>query len=533
MYNLEMFTSWIHKNIVRDKSVERFIKYNFFRPLQTNLIQSNKVALFELNISMPTYILYSLICQIKRESGINLIGYNPIKYREKLSNFSFYFFSKCRVDNGVLRPFRILKSMGVSKFIQPSKMGKFELLANQQLNQFVNGDKTSLLNLELNGIRIGDIFYDWYLRKNLLDTVDFNETNFEDDFQFFACAFYWWHEYFESNEVDSVFLSHTVYQQALLVRIGLHFGVDVFLVGNDRLYHLNSDKKWSDIEFLEYEPKSIKQFGYKIDLERSKAEIKKLRNGKGTTAAHAYASGYDGMTIANIIRNKNSINILIACHCFSDAPHAAGDMLFPDFREWLNYIGLISSKTSFNFYAKAHPHFWDSDKLHFRSFLDEYPNIHEIPSTYSNLELFRQGINVVLTIHGTIAFEAAYEGILVINASLNSPHVNYSFSLSPRSIDEYERVLFDIPRILRSWTVNPAEVEHFFDLHHLRRNQNVIFGEEGSNFYRNIGGYIEQFTNTKVFDEWIENSAVYRPEILIVKIRKFLAGSSYLFCELD
>ena len=533
MYNLDVYIAWFRKNIYRNTSIERFVKFNSTLVSKTDSNHAEKIALFELHVSMTTYLLYSFICQFKRKSNIKLIGYRPIRNRRKMENFAFFIFSKFNLDNGVFRPFRILRSMKICKFIQPRNMGKYKSLATQVLNQINKDDKENLLNLELNGIRIGDILYDWHLREHSLDTVDFNSSDFENDFQIFVCSFYWWCDYFEGNRVDSVFVSHTVYQQAITVRIGLYFGVDVFLVGNDRLYHLNNDKKWSDIEFLDYEPNSAEQFGYQVDLNRAKLELKKLRSGNGTTAAHAYASGYIGEEVKNIIKDEKAINILIACHCFSDAPHANGDMLFPDFREWLNFIGKLSIKTSYHFYAKAHPYFWESDKLHYKDFLDKNPNIIEVSSSFSNLELFRQGINVVLTIHGTIAFEAAYEGILVINASLNSPHVNYNFSLSPSSITEFRDIILNLPNIIPSWKVNTEEVEHFFDLHHLRRNRNILFLENTKVLYNDIGGYDQQFTNPKVFDIWLNNFSEFESEMLAKRIENFLMSDSYFLHELE
>jgi hypothetical protein len=388
-------------------------------------------------------------------------------------------------------------------------------------------DKKFLLDLKIEEIRIGDLFYDWHLRERLLDTVNVRSLDFEKDFVYFISNFYWWLNYFNSEQIESVFVSHTVYQQAVPARIGIGLGAKVYLVGNDRIYQLRPDREWSDIEFLDYQPNSEAQFGYKIDLNRSRSEINQLRSGKRTNAAHVYASGFVGNSHEKVVETRGHINILIACHCFSDAPHVYGDMLFEDFREWLNFIGELSGATSYDFYAKAHPFFSESDKLHFQNFLEDYPNIKQVPSTFSNLELFGQGINVVLTMHGTIAFEAAYEGILVVNASLNSPHVNYNFSISPKSEEEFRDTILDLENIMLKWEINPFEVEHFFDLHHLRKNKNLLFGGDVHHFYESIGGFTEQFTNPRVYDFWLENRHSDNSAKLERIIYNFLSSDSY------
>jgi len=506
-YSFGMMRNWMQDNFKKNKSIEKFIKVN--RELTSDFHgkskNSKQIALLELHVSLISYIIYSFICREKLTKGIQIIGYNPLKNKKFRFNFTFYFFSRAKIDNGIFRPFRILNAVGISKFIQPKNTRKYRLLALEILEEVKQNNKKFLLDLKVEEIRIGDLFYDWHLRERSLDTVNIRSLDFEQDFVHFVSNFYWWLNYFKSKQIESVFVSHTVYFQAVPARIGLELGSKVYLVGNDRIYKLRPDRKWSDIEFLDYQPNSETQFGYKIDLTRSRLEINKLRNGERITAAHVYASGFVGNSLEKVIETRENVNILIACHCFSDAPHVYGDMLFEDFREWLNFIGKLSNATNFHFYAKAHPNFSESDKLHYANFLKDYSRIKEIPSTFSNLELFRQGINVVLTIYGTIAFEAAYEGILVVNASLNTPHVNYSFSISPESVEEYRETILNLENIMLNWKINPLDVEHFFDLHHLRKSNNLLFGEHYRNFYESIGGYAKQFSNPRVYDFWLEN----------------------------
>lgn len=529
MYTLGVIRNWTRNNLKKNGSIEKFIEVN--RGLATGIheqsINSKQIALLELHVSLISYIIYSLICRHKLSENIKIIGYNPLKSKKFKFNFTFYFFSRVRIDNGIFRPFRILNAIGITRFIQPTNTKKYRFLALGILEVVKQNDKKFLLDLKIEGIRIGDLFYDWHLRERLLDTVNVISLDFEKDFVFFISNFYWWLNYFNTEQVESVFVSHTVYQQAVPARIGLALGAEVYLVGNDRIYKLRQDRKWSDIEFLDYQPNSEIQFGYKIDLQRARDEINQLRSGQRITAAHVYASGFVGDSNEKIVDNRNHINILIACHCFSDAPHAYGDMLFEDFRVWLDFIGKLSESTDYNFFAKAHPYFSESDRFHYQNYLKEYPNIKEVPSTFSNLELFRQGINVVLTMHGTIAFEAAYEGILVINASLNSPHVNYNFSISPKSVEEYRDTILDLKNLILKWEINPFEVEHFFDLHHLRKNQNILFGENYREFYEGIGGFTEQFTNPRVYDFWLSDKNSGNSKRLEKVIRNFLNSDSY------
>ena len=520
---------WYRNNISRINFIENFLKYNktIFSPLKSDLNKNSSVALMELNVSFIGYIVLSLISRIKQDAGINIVSYHPIRLRRIKDRIMFCFFSVIRIDNGLLRPFKIHRSMGATNFIQPRKLNLYKENANILFKQIEKKDKNNLINLEVEGIRIGDIFYDWHLRVRLAGTIDLNDKIFKSDFLFFFKNFYWWVEYFRKNKVDSVFVSHTALQFALPARIGLKFGAKAFLAANDRMYQISDGKLWSDTEFLSYSPAINNQFGYEVDLNRAKLELSKLRNGSGITAAHVYGSGYLGANKMTMIKELQAINILIACHCFSDAPHGYGDMLFPDFGEWLNFIGELSNELSYTFYAKAHPHFWESDKKIYQNFLKRFPKIIGIPSDISNISLFAQGVNVVLTVHGTIAFEAAYEGILVINGSLNSPHINYPFSLSPASQKELKDQIFNLENILKSWNPKKSDIEHFFDIHHLRKNTNFLFGKNTKTFYEYIGGYSKQFTNPKVLEYWVNKVEKSDIELVENRIRKFLKSERY------
>ena len=342
------------------------------------------------------------------------------------------------------------------------------------------------------------------------------------------CNFYWWIKYFDTNKIDSVFVSHSVTDLALPARIAIKYEAKAHVAAWSKIYKLNSRRLFSDLEFIDYDPSTKNQFGFEIKIEEAKKLLTGVKNGQISIDAHSLGSGYNGDKDKKIIQNLSEINILIACHCFSDPPHSYGDTLFPDFKEWLTCIGQISKVTNYNFYIKAHPNFWASDKLHFRNFLNEFPNIIEVPSNFSNLELFKQGVKVVLTVYGTIAFEAAHEGILVVNASRVAPHMNYSFSKMPSSVEEFQYLIFNLPKILDDWQINKSEVEHFFALHHLRKKNSILFGIRTLEFYEHIGGAGEQFLNPKVFDFWLNTLSLEYRSFVEKKIRSFLNNDDYI-----
>jgi hypothetical protein len=518
----------LHNFLSKRIYIEKFIEFNRQRIEPANL--SEKIALFEITMNFAAFIGYSNFAKLLATKGIDLVGYKPIHDVSLIDRVKFLFLRKWSFDSGTSWPFRILKSMGISTFLLPPILISRNLFAILKMfSKFKTLSKSEILFFECENIRIGDLFYDWHLRHRGLETIQLNSKFMKLDFFKFMNTFLFWNKYFKTNNVEVVLVSHAVYAQGMVARIGVKSGSKVFLVGADRIYRLTKNRPFPDSEFLQYDPGNLNQFGYQIDYSRSKNAIEMLKIGsQKIDTAHAYVSGFKGAAKKKIVKDPNKVNVLIASHCFSDAPHAYGDQLFPDFYEWLNFLGRISSESDFDWYIKAHPGFFDSDLLHFESLLSKFPSLIGIDSNYSNLELFKQGINVVLTVHGTIAFEAAYENILVINASQVAPHINYGFSSCPSSIEELIRMIDDIPNMMKKLSIERNEILHFYDVHHLRKLSNVYFGELYGDLLEYIGGYSNLFISELVFNFWIENIYMLSTESKILKdYDSFFLGDEY------
>ena len=494
---------------LRDPDFEKFIKWLKLRKLHESA--PKKIALFEMQVTFPAYIGYSYFARELLNQGCELIGYFPKNDFGTKSTILFKFLRRFPIDNGLNWPFRAFRAFGVSDFLLPTSRNSGNYDVNQLFLDFTSLNKNEMLDWKIDRVVIGDLFYDWHLKRRSLSTISISDPQLRDDFKEFIHTFFWWANYLRNKEVDSIFVSHTVYTQGILVRLGVDLNIKVFLVGADRIYRLSSQDLFSDKEFIYYEPSAKSQFGYEIDLERGHRSIRSLRAGNSKISmAHSLVSGYSGsrdLYMANEPDAIGDINVLIAAHCFSDNPHAMGINLFADFSEWIHFLGAKSQRLSpsFNWYIKEHPGFNDMDTMHFYEILENYPHLKVIKKENSNINLFNQGINVVLTTYGTIAFEAAYEGILVINASKNAPHVNYPFSVSPSSIEEYGDAIDNIPQLLQHFEIDKDSVAHFFDIHHLRRSSNLYFSKKYPELLNFIGGYENLFASSAVFDFWLNH----------------------------
>ena len=79
--------------------------------------------------------------------------------------------------------------------------------------------KSDILKIKFEGIKIGDLLYDSYLKKYNAYTIDPNSEEFKDYFIYFSKLFIFWFKYIKKNKVKSVIASHPVYENAIPLRI--------------------------------------------------------------------------------------------------------------------------------------------------------------------------------------------------------------------------------------------------------------------------------------------------------------------------
>jgi len=118
--------------------------------------------------------------------------------------------------------------------------------------------------------------------------------------------------------------------------------------------------------------------------------------------------------------------------------------LFPDFYEWLCFLGGISEKTDYDWYIKLHPDRYAWETQHIEKLAQRFPKFNILQDDVSHHQIVEDGVSCVLTVYGTIGFEYAAMGVPVITASPWNPTVAYDFNIHPKTADEYERVLINL-----------------------------------------------------------------------------------------
>jgi hypothetical protein len=223
------------------------------------------------------------------------------------------------------------------------------------------------------------------------------------------------------------------------------------------------------------------------------------------------------------------LKVLIATHDFFDSPHSYGDNFYPDFYDWLSRLGEISEQTDYEWFLKTHRDSIADDTKIIRELTTKYPKISVVEKDTSHHELIEFGINVALTVYGTIGMEYPALGIPVINASKNNPHQNYSFSVTPETREHYEHMLFNLDQISK-----PSDLRSIYEYYymaHLHNPKSWIYLSYDK-YLNAVGGYGNSM-KTNSYDEFLRASPNRRPILEIQSaIRSFLdSGDFHLGAE--
>lgn len=328
--------------------------------------------------------------------------------------------------------------------------------------------KDELVELESQGVKIGDLIYDTYLRFKPAPTVDLND--------FYLTIVIWkalrnifiTKKYFDMNKPDVLLQSYSTYiQHGITARLALRYKINVYTFGSyqtaykklspEDYYHVSDSSNYrSDFE---------QQADKGIRLKEAQDGLKKRFSGVvSRTTQYMKESAY--LVKEEIIPNVEGYSVVFL-HDFYDSPHIYKSMIFADFFEWIEFTIKELEQNKIKFYIKPHPNqLADSAKV--VEFLQKkYPYLKILSAKITNKQLVDSGIKVGLTVYGTVAHELAYMGIPVITCGDN-PHSSYSFCYEAKDKDLYKELIKEIPNLKYTNQVAvKEEVESFYYMHNL------------------------------------------------------------------
>jgi len=390
-------------------------------------------------------------------------------------------------------------------------------------------NKRDVERLSVEGVPIGDLIYDTHLRNHLIPTIDITGDPFRQTLLEGLCLYLYWKRYFARHNVKAVIVSHCVYAwNAIILRVAVHRSIPVYQATAQRLYYITKSHNYRAYNnFLDY-PSRFSELDdqAKADARSTAKERIDLRfSGKvGVDMHYSTKSAYTMDEQAErVVAEGPRVKILIATHCFFDSPHPYGINLFPDFYEWLMFLGRVSEQTDYDWYIKTHPDFLPGNIEVINDFLKRFPKFKLIASDTSHHQLIREGIDCALTVYGTIGFEYAAQGVTVVNASMCNPHVAYDFNLHPETVEEYEAILHDLKN--RKATIDIDKVYEYYYCRFLDTFDDWLF-QDYQTFIHDIGGHSRQVGSIS-YRYFLEHLSQEEHRSILHSVETFIASGDY------
>lgn len=504
----------------------RFIKHNkffFASPRELSEIKQ-PVILIELNAMQSAHIAYSYLLDVLArdvQGQIKAYSQRPLKgWMQKLM-------FKLRKVVGA-REFGVFRSFGTSQFIEIStsedQRARAKLLLDSVLPRFET--KRDIEDLCIDGVWIGDLVYDTFLMSYKVPTIDKSSPDFQNSLLESLETFVFWSDFFNKNDVRGINVSHCVYNLAIPLRLAVRRNIPAFQINATHAYRLKEDNVFAYNDFFHFRerfaalPEDVRSLG----LAEAKQRINRRFAGEiGVDMAYSSKSAYGKARHQRLIHESPRKKILIATHCFFDSPHSYGNNLFPDFYEWLDFLGQISTNTDYDWYIKTHPDYLPGTMQIVDEFIGRYPKFKLLPADASHLQIVAEGIDVALTVYGTIGFEYAALGVPVINASLNNPHIAYNFNLHAQDLENYRSMLLHLDEL--EFMVDLDQVYEYYFMRYIYNTQDLFFSSYET-MVDKLGGYSQQFS-AEVYNKWLEEFTVEKHQTIQAALRRFIQSGDF------
>ena len=486
------------------------------------------VILTEVNAFASGYIAYSYLSNVlAKKHQARIVGY----IGRELKPFTWIKTHLRQILNAY--PYNIYRSFGTREFIyiRPNKTRADEV--DKVCHTILNTVKTKrdIEHITVNNILIGDLIYDSYLRDFRLPTIDINSENFAKYVRSAVETFFYWEDYFHQYDVRAVLITHSVYIGAILSRLSIQKDIPVYETHIQFCYYLNKEHPLPYKEHLFF-PKEFSKLSAEVKssaLQEAETRLQKRFSGEkdiDMVWVSSSAYGKDLYKDTRIIRESNRPKVLIFAHCFFDAPHFWGENIFPDFYEWLVFLGEMSEKTDYDWYIKTHPDELPGSVNVINDWLRRYPKMTLIPSNSSHHQVISEGINAVLTIYGTVGFEYAALGIPVINCSNNNPHIKYDFNLHPKNVEEYTRAILGLEHI--DLDIDIDKVREYYYMKNIYYGNHNLFLDYQKTLAA-LGGYHGQFT-PRIYEHWNKEFSIKKHNLIIQSLEDFVDSGVYSTC---
>jgi hypothetical protein len=427
----------------------------------------------------------------RREESVVLVGefeHNPSihcysyitnylarKTGSVIETFTFYPRRDARLE-------KLYVSFGAKPGLTMAGARRFMEAATRKANEIFGTlqNKWDVLNIAVDGVILGDLIYDSYLRYFVKATVDLRDEKLLEIIRDALMIFYECRDYLASHKVVAVIPDHTVYINCgILIRLASLAKIPVFMVMHKRAFVLirldprlpegnqSNERRWPYPEYKQI----FKQLAHEqrcVGRAKGGEALAERLSGKIDDRVLNGISAYAPAAETRVFETDDTPRVLVLLNDFCDNVHKFRHMLFADYYDWAHFIFERASQTPFSWYAKPHPNNLLAQQKNalnnsvIAELNQKYPRIKILDPSVSNRQMVAEGISAVFTAHGTAGHEFAYMGVPVVNSGDNL-HISYSFNLHPKTVEELEQCIRRADSL--GVTIDKAEVEEFFYMH--------------------------------------------------------------------
>ncbi len=326
-----------------------------------------------------------------------------------------------------------------------------------------------LADLRIDGILVGDLVIDSYLRFRPAATVDmadpFLARLLTQMLRDVALAQAW----FERARPVLYLSSYSTYiEHGVAVRVALARGIPVRVFGNfvtfgKRLnvndpFHAPNGCNYREIAESLADPESA--------LAQARALLESRLDGKidhATSYMRQSAYVYSGEPVPAELRGA----VVVFLHDFFDSPHIYADLVFDDFWQWITCTIQTLSEAGIPFFLKPHPNQIPASVEVLKLLHAQFPMLRMLSTRITNRQLVDAGMKAGVTVYGTVGHELAYLGVPVICCARH-PHHSFDFCRTARNVTEYKAMLhqpFELPLSREEMSKQALQFYYAHNLH--------------------------------------------------------------------
>lgn len=330
-------------------------------------------------------------------------------------------------------------------------------------------DKDQFVALSVNGVQIGDLVIDSYIRyrpwPEFRPRDPYAARVLRQALRDVEKAF----NYFRSRQPRVFLTSYSCYvQHGVPVRVAVALGVEVISFGNyqkmakplsiEDTTHLS--EHWNYRRHFEALP-AHEQAQL---LDEANDRLRGRMQGEIDNAiGYMRKSAYD-VRNCDVPDVKDAVVIYLPD--FYDGIHVYRWSVFHDFWEWTRFTIETLEKASIPFWIKGHPNVAPDSVFVYDMIRMRYPQARFLPPGVTTAQLARAGMACGASPRGTVLSELPYLGVPVL-AGGDHPHATFDLQEPARSIAEYQRRLLQAQFLPRDPETMRRNACIFYAMHNL------------------------------------------------------------------